>query len=285
MTFVISKVLWLVLAPGHLLVLLGLAGVLGLFLPWPRLRRAARWVLALVVFALAVLALVPGEVWLRPLENRFPQPSTLPGVVHGIVALGGGLSVHRSHERERPELNEAGDRLVALLELIRRYPEAKVIYSGGTAALLERDRREADAAGDFLHRMGIQSGRVILERQARNTRENVIRSKALAKPETGETWLLVTSAAHMPRAVGVFRRYAWPVIPYPVDYQTGGQLRWLSPPDLLGGLAAATIAAKEWVGLVAYRLLGWSAELLPGPEPARQAGHSAPSNRRLRRIA
>ena len=75
----------------------------------------------------------------------------------------------------------------------------------------------------------------------------------------------------MPRAVGVFRRSGWEVIPYPVDYRSIGRPDWTSPPDLVRGLAEVSLATKEWVGLIAYRLLGWSSSLFPGPQPANDA--------------
>ncbi len=265
MSYLLSKVLWIVLAPGHLLLLAGIAGVAGLFAPRPRLRRASRWLLALVVFCLAALALLPAGIWLGPLENRFQAPDRLPGKVDGIVVLGGALSIQRSQGRGRPELTEAADRLTTLIELARRYPQAKLVFSGGSAALLDRRLREADLITDFLGRLGLGSDRLILERDSRNTHENVVLSKALAKPTDREVWLLVTSASHMPRAVGVFRRYGWPVLPYPVDFQTTGRIEWRSRPNLQRGLVEVTRASKEWVGLLAYRLLGWSNALWPHP--------------------
>lgn len=265
MTFILSKVLWILSAPGHLLLLSGIAGVVGLFVSRPRIRRASRWLLALVVFCLAVLALLPAGIWLGPLENRFPAPDSLPLEVAGVVVLGGALSVQRSHERGRPELTEAGDRLTALIELARRYPQAKLLFTGGSAALSEPPLREADLIADFLGRVGMGADRLILERDSRNTHENVVLSKALAKPDDGQVWLLVTSASHMPRAVGVFRRYGWPVVPYPVDFQTTGKIEWRSHPNLERGLVEVTRASKEWAGLLAYRLLGWSNSLFPHP--------------------
>jgi len=265
MSFVLSKVLWVLFAPGHLLLLAALAGVAGLFATRPRLRQASRWLLVLVVFCLAALALLPAGIWLGPLENRFRAPDRLPKDVDGVVVLGGALSVQRSHGRGRPELTEAADRVTTLIELARRYPQAKLVFTGGSAALLEGPLREVDLIADFLDRLGMGSDRLILERDSRNTHENVVLSKALADPADHQVWLLVTSASHMPRAVGVFRRYGWTVVPYPVDYQTTGQIEWRSRPSLERGLAEITRASKEWLGLLAYRLLDWSNALFPHP--------------------
>jgi len=117
--------------------------------------------------------------------------------------------------------------------------------------------------------MGMDTGRVIFERESRNTFENVADSKALVHPAPGETWILVTSAFHMPRSVGLFRAQGWPVIPDPVDYKTGtGQYEAGGfSIDLTGHLDLLSQAIKEWIGLLANRIMGHSETFFPGPEP------------------
>jgi uncharacterized SAM-binding protein YcdF (DUF218 family) len=275
MEFVLSKVLWIAFNPGHLLLAVGVVGLIGLFMPPRGIRRAGRWLLASMVLAMGALAVLPAGLWLGPLENRFPPPHSLPAGVDGVIVLSGALDVKRSHRRGRPEMTEAADRVTGLLELAQRYAGAKLVFTGGTDALLDDRHREADFIPNLLDRMGVATGRLILERESRNTHENAVLSKALARPRPGETWLLVTSAFHMPRAVGVFRRSGWEVIPYPVDYRSVGRPDWTSPPDLLRGLAEVSLATKEWVGLIAYRLLGWSDSLFPAPRRRNDASTPA----------
>ena len=111
-------------------------------------------------------------------------------------------------------------------------------------------------------------GRVIFERESRNTYENVVNSKAMVHPAPGEVWLLVTSAFHMPRAVGIFRAQDWPVVAYPVDYQTGaGPDDPAYSADFLQNLGQSSLALKEWIGLLANQWLGHSDALFPGPRP------------------
>ena len=265
MRFVLSKIFWVVFNPAHLLLLLGLAGVLALYAPRGRLRSAGRRLITAVVLAMALLAVLPAGLWLHHLENRFPVPDPLPAKVDGVIVLGGALDVKRSHERGGLELTEAADRVAALIELARRYPEAAYVFTGGSAALLDSSRREADLIPELMARLGPAPDRLVLERDSRNTRENAVLSKALAKPGPGDTWILVTSAFHMPRAVGVFRRVGWSVIPYPVDYRSLGRVNWTSAPDLTRALSEVGLATKEWIGLIAYRVFGWSDSLFPGP--------------------
>lgn len=265
MRFVLSKVLWIVFNPAHLMLLLGLLGVLAMFAHRRGLRSAGRWLVTVVVLAMVLLAALPAGVWLGPLENRFPSPDSLPARVDGVIVLGGALDVKRSHRRGRPELTEAADRLAALIELARRYPEVTFVFTGGSGALLDHGLREADLMPELLARLGVAPARLIVERESRNTHENAVLSKALANPRPGAPWVLVTSAFHMPRAVGAFRQNGWSVVPYPVDYRSLGGIDWTSPPDLTRGLAEVTLAMKEWVGLAAYRMFGWSDSLFPAP--------------------
>ena len=87
------------------------------------------------------------------------------------------------------------------------------------------------------------------------------------QPKPGERWLLVTSAHHMPRAVGCFRRIGFDVVPYPVDWRSRGAVDLVVPfATVASGLARTDVAVKEWVGLVVYRLTGKTSELFPGPE-------------------
>jgi uncharacterized SAM-binding protein YcdF (DUF218 family) len=110
--------------------------------------------------------------------------------------------------------------------------------------------------------------RVIAEDRSRNTVENAEFSKALAKPQPGERWLLVTSAYHMPRAIGIFREAGFDVEPYPVDWRTSGSGDALRPfPTVGDGLRRTDTAVREWVGLLVYWLMGMSSELFPAPVP------------------
>jgi uncharacterized SAM-binding protein YcdF (DUF218 family) len=152
-----------------------------------------------------------------------------------------------------------------LVELARRYPETHVVFSGGQGWLAGTDLTEAKVMRGFLRTHGLDERRLIFEGQARNTYENALLAKPLAAPQPGERWLLVTSAFHMPRAVGAFRQVGWPVIAYPVDYRTSGEFELLVAPDAGQRWRELDQAVQSWIGLIAYWLSGRITTLFPAP--------------------
>ncbi len=260
--FVASKVISVLLEPANLLLLVLLCSTGLLFTRLWRLGRRLLGVLAVIMLAIALL---PWNAWLvTPLENRFAGPTVLPDRVDGIVVLGGALDPVVSAARGQPSANGAIERITAMVELARRYPGAKLVFSGGSGAIGTQEMKEAPVARAFLTGIGFDADRVTFEAQSRNTRENAMLSKELSAPKPGETWLLVTSATHMPRAIGAFRAVGWPMRPYPVDYATTGGDVGLAF-SLGNGLGTLGAALHEWQGLVYYRLRGWSDTLYPGP--------------------
>lgn len=261
MTEALGKIAFWIAKPSNLLILL-LA--FGLLLRWARFRRIGFWVCAAALFGLGAAAIFPiGTTLLAVLENRFPPPE-LPARADGVIVLGGAVDPGLSQDRGQVALNGNAERITVFAELARRYPEAKLVYSGGFARW-ERGPREADWAIKLMPVVGVARDRVVLERESRNTEENVRMSRALAAPKQGEIWLLVTSARHLPRAVGVFRMHGWSVTPVPVDYRTRKAAGPMIQSDLTGGLGALDTAAYEWAALAMYRFRGTTSVFFPAP--------------------
>lgn len=260
--FYVSKLAWFFVQPSSLIALLLIGGLV--LTLWRR-----RWGVGLMGLG-AVLYLVAGFSplghWLMiPLEERFARPHLTGARVDGIVVLGGSVDTLVSRARGVTALNEAGERLSAGAALARRFPEARLVFTGGSNDILYDGMTEAGAAKDFFARLGIAPERIALEDRARNTAENAALTEALVEPRPGERWLLVTSAFHMPRAVGCFRAAGFPVTPWPVDYRTRGPADAARPfPRASEGLRRVDLAAKEWAGLLAYYLTGRTPALLPG---------------------
>ncbi len=259
-----SKVFGFFATPSNFVILIGIAGALLLR------TRFSRWGWRLAIGSLVLLAVIGlspvGNALIVPLEGRFPPWDHSRGAPHGMVVLGGALSPDISHARDTVALNEAAERLTAVADLARRYPDARIIFSGGSGAVLFAERPEAEFALRLLESLGVAKGRVVAEDRSRNTVENARFSRALAQPKPGERWLLVTSAYHLPRAMGIFRKAGFPVEAYPVDWRTRGTGDTLRPFPTMGeGLRRTDTAMREWVGLLAYWLSGQSSELFPGP--------------------
>lgn len=257
-----TRIFWLLAQPLSLIVLLLAAALL-----LSRMKR--RWP-ARVMVALALLLLFTcsfttfGYLLIAPLETRFgrgPEPDR----IDGIVVLGGGMDGEVNTVRGGFELNRSGDRFVEALRLALKHPEARIIIAGGPAALV-RQEPEALAGRRFFEAFGIAAGRITLDDQSRNTEENAVFAKRLTGATEGQTWLLITSAFHMPRAVGLFRRAGFSTVPWPADYLASGEEGVRIKPDQASeNMAVASLALREWAGLAGYYMTGRIDELVPGP--------------------
>lgn len=271
MTHTLGKILWFFTTPSN--VLLACAALAVLLALITARRIWSGFALAfLAVLAVAGLSPLPNWVIL-PLENRFPDWRAANGAsgpvegVAGIIVLGGASDPEASATRIFPlELNEAGDRIFEMLALARRFPAAKIVFSGGAGEMLGPGVPEADEIKRKIAAYGLDPDRIVFENKSRNTHENAAFTRELVQPKPGERWLLLTSAFHMPRSMGVFRKAGFLVEAYPVDFRTSGEGDVRTPFASLGrGLSRLDIAAKEWIGLVAYRAMGRSEAVFPAP--------------------
>ncbi len=269
MTFIFGKLVWSVLQPGNLLLLCLLAGLFLLL----RGRRRGEMLIALSAIGLLLLAVAPiGPAMLLMLEERFPPPSVLPGRIDGILVLGGAVDPRISLAYGETAFNSSVARVLAGVALARHHPEARLALIGGEGDYFPVGFAEARATFGFVVEEGIPVARIVLEERSRSTHENAVFAKELIRPGPSETWVLVTSAYHMPRAVASFRAVDWQVIPYPVDFRVDPRTGLRANFNLLDGLSAATVAGKEWAGLVGYRLVGWTEDLFPAPPPGPSRG-------------
>jgi uncharacterized SAM-binding protein YcdF (DUF218 family) len=263
MYFVLAKILGFFALPSNIALTLGLVGVV--LLP-TRFSRAGRKLAAAGLILLAVLGLTPvGNALILPLEQRFPAWQEGGRPPDGIVVLGGALDAVVADTRQDVALNEAAERMTEVAALAKKYPAARIVFSGGSGQLVFQGANESDLALRLFDSFGIARSRVAVDDRSRDTVENARFSKAVADPKPGERWLLVTSAYHMPRSMGAFAAAGWHVIPYPVDYKIDPRTALLPNFSLLDGLSATTLAGKEWAGLLGYRLMGWTRELFPAP--------------------
>jgi uncharacterized SAM-binding protein YcdF (DUF218 family) len=246
--------------------------IVGTLLLWTKRRRLGRVVVTATVGVALVLAVVPIGVWsLTALEQRFPA-GDLPSRIDGVIVLGGDFDPRLVSQRGGLSLGQLGGaRLVAFARLAREHPEARLVFSGGSGRLLDQETKEAAAAAIVLDALGLDTKRVRFEDQSRDTFENAELSLPIADPRPGETWVLITAASHMARAIGCFRKAGWlaagaRLVPYPVDYWTT-ITRGYSGVDFRfeGGMRYLARAGHEWAGLLVYYLSGRTDALFPAP--------------------
>jgi len=263
--YYLSKVAWFFATPSNLIASLVLGGLALALLPrWKRvgLRIAIGAAVGLFAAGLSPLA----SLLMLPLEERFPAFRDDGGPVHGIVLLGGGVEADDSAALGQLSVNEAGDRVLATIRLAAGYPQARIVISGGGNTFWGDGVAEAPLTARFFEEIGIDPRRITVEDRSRTTAENAAFTRALVGPKPDERWLLVTSAWHMPRALGVFREAGFRVTAHPVDSRTGGKAKVLRPFAFMSeGWRRLDVAAKEWAGLIGYRLSGRTGELFPRP--------------------
>lgn len=267
MFFYASKVLTFVLQPSTLLLLFIAFGLT--LLRWPHRRRTGTRLIALGAAGYFVAGILPlSNLLILPLEQRFAAvpPPAADAKIAGIILLGGFEDGWVSKGRGGLALNEAAERLTEGVRLAIKHPEAKIVFTGGVGGLISGGTDAATPIGQLLQDWGIPPERIVLEKTSRNTLENAIFTRDLVSPAPDDRWLLVTSAYHMPRAMGVFRHAGFNVEPYPVDYRTHGTQDLKRLFETVGdGVKRTDSVVKEWVGLLAYRLAGHTDDLFPGP--------------------
>jgi uncharacterized SAM-binding protein YcdF (DUF218 family) len=204
------------------------------------------------LFPLIAFLNVSGSLLLRPLETRFPALRQVPpDQVTGIVLIGGFHLDIRVADQQFDIRSGMSDRVMETVRLSKLYPQARVLYSGGGT--------EAQLGKEILVRLGVERERIILEDRSKSTAENASFSKLVVAPKSSEKWLLVTSAFHMPRAMGAFRAVGFPVEADPADFKA-------AKADA-AQRKEVMLALREYIALFVYWLSGQSNELFPSPKP------------------
>jgi uncharacterized SAM-binding protein YcdF (DUF218 family) len=237
---------------------------LGLLLPQRWRKAGTRLCWAALLALVLTLWQAPVNALMHNLENQNPPPDPSASLAHyaGVVVLGGALSPSRLWQRPgQIALNGAAERMTVPVGLLQRNPHLKLLFTGGEGDLVRGELTEADRAKIFFDSMGVDASRVIYESRSRTTYDNAVLSARLPGVDIRQRWLLLTTAAHMPRSLGVFRKAGWNVTPYSVDYRTSEGTDWTSWDDWVDfsftdGVMQWHYALHEIIGYWAYRLTG-----------------------------
>lgn len=198
------------------------------------------------------------------LERQYERPRELPEHIDGAIVLGGAFDGYMSELHGYPVAYSTVERIHDLIRIGKAHPEARLVFSGGSGRPRQQDFKEAPVIEAFFKDMGMSTEQLLLEPNSRNTYQNVKFSRDLLQPKDGETWLVITSASHMPRSVAIFEAQSWNVIPYPTDHNTDLQYHWI-PTELnvSKNFHMLETALKEFIGTYIYYLSRKSA--LPFP--------------------
>lgn len=250
MFFVLQKIIWfLILPPASLLVLITAGFVIG-----RKRRKAGQFVAAMGLALLYVLSIGPvADFLLRPLESSCP-PLTNPRIVADAVVVPGGGTVDLAWMGVHPVPNgETGSRLVEGVRLAKRL-KLPLVLSGGNGEPFSTELRDADVMASAAVRMGIRREQLIVENRSRNTLENSHAVRGLVK---GNRIILATSAYYMGRAVTMFEKRGFTVMPAPVYFLS--QTRKCNYSALIPGashFARSTRALAEWISIVWWKVRG-----------------------------
>ena len=254
MSFYLSKILWLIVNPFNIFIFITL---FTMFLYFINFRRLSLIIYLINFIFIALISFLPiGSYLTYIIEKEFHTNTKFPDQVDGILILGGATNPLLFKEFDQISLNGSAERLVESVMIIRKFEKAKVIFSGGSGIVNRSDLGHSQVAKLFYKKMGVDINKIFFEDKSRNTHENIIYSKKIAKPKKNENWLLITSAFHMKRALLIAEKNNWKFIPYAVDFKNIKEFKLTPNLNLLSNLNSFQSGLHEWLGLVSYYLMG-----------------------------
>ena len=260
MSFFLSKFLWYFVNPFSLFIFLFFLSFIFLILKKTKIYLVLFSISLIYILLISILPI--GKLGIYFLEREFHTRIEYPDKIDGILILSGATKPYLSNEYNSIEINASAERLIESVFLIRKHQKAKIIFSGGSGALKFSKLTHAKVAKKFFEKMNVDNGQIIYENKSRNTYENIIFSKKIAMPNKNESWLLVTSAFHMKRAILIAKKQNWKFIPYPVDFNQPKKISLKPSIDMFSNLSTLQVAFHEWLGLFSYYILGRTKKIL-----------------------
>lgn len=265
----IGRLLWILVTPGNLVLWLLLVAMVLQFL---RPQLAKRLIISVALLMLIIAITPMAQLLISPLEQRFTFPGPQRNLA-AIVVLGGSQHPAQAQQSPFSGINDHSERMWAAAALARQYPQAKLVFVGGEKETPYGTLKESDVATTYFQQMGIDASRLIVDNRSKNTADNARYTKELIikldidlQPgDHRQPWMLVTSAVHMPRAMGSFMQQGLAPVPYPVNVQSLPIQQWIITPDFSNNLSHFELALHEWLGLVKYYAAGKTNSLFPGP--------------------
>ena len=243
--------------------------LLGVVLIWTRYWKAGRVLVCVTGFFVFVVCLSPiPDFFLTYFENRFERPAHIPDDVTGFIVIGFGIDRRITQDRNFITFNRAAQREIVLVELYKKYPDKKFVYTAGGVQSPAMESL-ADIMKKQFKKLTLElPNNIIFEGKSLDTRENAKYTYRLIKPKPHEKWVLVTSALNMSRAMGSFKKVGWKnLIAYPVNYNTTKKYDMTLNFSFTHGFRMWKLVTYELLGLINYRLTGYIDELIPSSDP------------------
>lgn len=256
-----SDLIWLILAPSNIFFIFLVLVAISLLLKW---HKFAQQLLLFTIILASLPAILPITDYLyQNLENRLKAPLVMPNNVDGILVLGGALDWQTSESRQQLNTNKHAERLIAAASLAKKYPNAKLVFTGIYKENIANDfntvanDKSLFAGDEYANREIIYLG------NSRSTYEDILEAIKTQQPKQGQRWILVTSAAHMARAYLTAKNQGWTLTPYPVDYQSPKELKSKPSLNIIKRLSGLDEVFREWGALIVYKKLGRTSQLFP----------------------
>ena len=260
MSFYLSKILWTILNPFNIILLFIF---LGFILSFFSNKNFSKIVYSLTFVFFIIIAVMPtGAFMFYQLEKKFHVLKSLPNKIDGILILSGATNPVLTKEYNQISLNDSVERLTESIQLMKKYSNTKIIFSGGSGSINNQKLTHSEVANLFFKNFEIKLDNIIYEDKSRNTYENILFSKKIAHPKINENWLIVTSAFHLPRALNIAEKLEWKFIPYAVDFKMSKKFSWKPTINFLSNITTFQAASHEWIGMIAYYLMGRSSKIL-----------------------
>ena len=259
MSFYLSKTIWLLFNPFNIFIIFT---ILTIILYLISFRKISKTIFLINSFYLILISILPiGNYLIYKIEKEFHSYTNIPDTLDGILILGGATNPSMYKEFNQISVNGSAERLIESVSIINRFKNSKIIFSGGSGVVNRPDLGHSQVAKLFYEKIGLEKSKIIFEDNSRNTYENILFAKKLAKPKKNENWLLITSAFHMKRAMLIASKNNWELIPYAVDFKTMKNFRFVPSLNLLSNINSFQYGSHEWLGLISYYLMNRTSKI------------------------
>ena len=259
MTFYLSKLLWFLFNPFNCILFLFF---LSLILNFFKFLKFSKIILFFSFLLFIISGVLPtGSYLLYLLEKNYHNRVALPENVDGILILSGATNPFLTKEYDQISLNGSVERLTESIQLINKYPTAKVFFAGGSGYVEYPDLNHSEVAKKFYESLNVNTKNIFFDKKSRNTYENIVFANKKINPNINEKWIIVTSAFHLKRAISVGEKLGWELIPYATDYKLSKKFKWGLSFSFYQNFGMLQHSSHEWVGIIAYYFMGRSSKI------------------------